>query len=387
MARPVQSVIGRPSCWRSPLKDSLLNTWANCRGWRSKRQLVVFESDDWGATRLRDTSAYESMLRAGMDLSCSRYDRLDCLESRRDLNALFGIIDSHRCRAGRPPVFTFNAAMGNPDFAAIRATDFEKFVHEDLFRTYVRHHGDDLQPVWRDAISKSLIKPQFHAREHLNIGLWLQDLRDDFGDVRLAFDHEYYGQTTVTSSPRQRHYLAAYWPESAEHLEEIQAIADDGLTMFEDLFGFPSRSFVACNYVWPNALEQTLATKGVELIQCQRGQLIPSSDGQNVSVRRCYTGQRNEQNQAYSVRNVKFEPVEDRTADWVGSAMNGISQAFFWGKPAVISTHRINYVGGIDSVHRDNSLRLLNSLLREMLVRWPDIEFVSSDQLFKIVSA
>ena len=195
------------------------------------------------------------------------------------------------------------------------------YSFEDLFQSYERYHGENLRPLWDSAIQAGLIRPQFHGREHLNVGLWLRDLRAGHRETRLAFDHDYYGHTTKTSSVHQTNYLAAFWPESQSHFEEIKGIAVNGLELFEQLFGYRSRSFIACNYVLPEALEPVLRESGVELIQGQRGQLQPSSDGSTVSVRRSYTGQRNRFGQVYSVRNVLFEPFQDPTRDWVASAL------------------------------------------------------------------
>ena len=62
-------------------------------------------------------------------------------------------------------------------------------------------------------------------------------------------------------------------------------------------------------------------------------------------------------------------------------SLKEIQTAFFWQKPAIISTHRINYVGGIDLAHRDRNLKALDLLLKNILKKWPEVEFLSSDQL------
>lgn len=133
-------------------------------------------------------------------------------------------------------------------------------------------------------------------------------------------------------------------------------------------------------------LEAIIAEKGVRLIQGQRGQFQPTHNG-NGSVRRSYTGMRNQNNQIYSVRNVMFEPYINESKDWVASAVKEIGESFAWGKPAIISTHRINYVSGMNQRHRDRTLYLLDDLLRRVLSRWPDIEFMSSDRLLSLIDS
>ena len=112
----------------------------------------------------------------------------------------------------------------------------------------------------------------------------------------------------TAEAPAKKPKKAAFWPESQSHFEQIRKIAEDGLNLFERLFGYRSASLVPCNYVMPADLEAFVGSHGVKLIQGQRGQLRPSTDGATMSTRRGYTGQRNRQGQLYGVRNVKFEP-------------------------------------------------------------------------------
>jgi hypothetical protein len=65
--------------------------------------------------------------------------------------------------------------------------------------------------------------------------------------------------------------------------------------------------------------------------------------------------------------------------------MREIKSAFFWRTPAIISTHRVNYASGMDIKNRDNNLKLLEMLLQNILRTWPDVEFVTSDELISII--
>lgn len=366
----------------SSVKDRTLWLYANLRGWRTRRKLVIFESDDWGAIRMPGRRAYDALLAAGIRVDRSAYDRLDCLERREDLNALFQVLSSHHDAGGRPARFTFNTVMGNPDFDAIRRDCFEHFHHQHMFESYRDYHGDDLEPVWREAIRAQLIQPQFHAREHLNAPLWMRDLKSGLPETQAAFEHRFYGLKTRTSSPYQKNYLAAYWPDSPLHMEQINEIAADGLSMFERTFGYRSSTLVACNYVWPHAIEGRFADLGVKLLQSQRAQIEPQPARQGAThARRHYTGQKSPHGLRYSVRNVLFEPYLDPHRDWCARALEHVGAAFQLGKPAVVCTHRINYVGGMDAVHRDRSLAMLGRFLDGLRRRWPDIEFISSDEL------
>jgi len=63
-----------------------------------------------------------------------------------------------------------------------------------------------------------------------------------------------------------------------------------------------------------------------------------------------------------------------------------IENAFKWKKPAVISSHRLNYIGGLNEKNRVSGLKDLNRLLSEIQKRWPDVEFMTSSQLGDLIS-
>jgi len=71
--------------------------------------------------------------------------------------------------------------------------------------------------------------------------------------------------------------------------------------------------------------------------------------------------------------------------DWIDSCLNDIKIAFRWRKPAIISSHRVNYIGVHDKKNRDNSLLLLRDLLALIKKEWPDCEFYSTDHLEQLM--
>ena len=352
------------------------------RGWRTDRKIVVFESDDWGAIRMPGRQQFESLKKSGIEVGSSPYDRLDSLERKEDLHALLNVLSGHRSSRGEKPIFTMNMVMGNPDFEKIERDDFQRFHHESFIQSYQIYYGESFENDWLSAMNEGLVRQQFHAREHLNSTLWLRDLKAGLEPVRTAFRHRFYGLKAKTSSAWQRHYKAAYCAESPSEVEAIKGIFSNGMAMFETAFGFHSRSFVACNYVLPEELEQHSATEGVQLIQSQRGYVRPDpAKGGQRTVCRPFAGKRNDHGQKFSVRNVLFEPYLAPDEDWAGRAFREVALAFRLRKPAVVCTHRVNYSGHMDLEHRDRSLFQLDCLLRKIIKTWSDVEFLSSDQL------
>ena len=366
-------------------RETFIRNLTNFRGWRTNRRIVVFESDDWGSIRMPSKSAYETLLKKGIRVDQSRYDSLDSLEKEEDLSMLLQVLSDVKAYSGKKPVFTLNTVMTNPDFDRIKSNSFEYFYKESLFDSYRRYYGTDLKGIWTQGIKEGLIYPQFHAREHLNASLWLKDLQNGHRETLDAFNAGFFGLKTKTSSSIQRHYLAAYHAESEKDLQLLGQVSEEGLSLFKDTFGFSSKSFIACNYVWPSVLEARLQTAGVQYLQGQRVQKAPDTKSGKINGIKHFTGQRNSHGQIFLVRNAIFEPYKNKDYDWVRSCLAEISNAFFWGKPAIISSHRINYVSNMDKPHRDRNLRMLTDLLKQAVKRWPEVEFISTEQLGDLI--
>ena len=159
----------------------------------------------------------------------------------------------------------------------------------------------------------------------------------------------------------------------------------DALNSFREIFGFDSRSFIAPNFVWGPSVESAAKAHGVDYIQSGEVQWLPGKSP--LTRRRRFQGQKNSIGQRYLVRNVKFEPSFDLNSDWAGLALRDVDVAFKLRKPAVISTHRVNFMGGLSAPNRDRGLALLKDLLGRVVKRWPDVEFLSAVELGDAMSA
>jgi hypothetical protein len=56
-----------------------------------------------------------------------------------------------------------------------------------------------------------------------------------------------------------------------------------------------------------------------------------------------------------------------------------------YAKPATISMHRLNVIGGLVEENRTCNLALLKQLLKEIVKRWPDVEFMNSAELGQLI--
>jgi hypothetical protein len=367
------------------IKSKIGRNLSNIRGWKTNRKIIVIESDDWGSIRMPDKKTYNKLQNSRISNSLSLYDRLDSLEHREDFQALLSIGSGFKDSRNKPLIFTLNTVMQNPDFPAIKASGFNDFIGVPFFQSYNQYYGEDLKDLWFKGIEENLIKPQFHAREHLNEHLWLKDLKLGNNDTQLGFEHDFFAVKTKTSSTLRNNYLATYFSETEREFERVSSSTKIGLGMFKNIFGYNSETFIASNYCWPKELEKLLNINGVKGIQTQRGNTNTDYKSGETSTKRFYTGQKNITNQTYLVRNVIFEPYSNQNKDWIDSSLKEIKNAFFWKKPAIICMHRINFASEMKINNRDENLRHLKKMISELLKKFPDVEFMSSDQLIKLI--
>ncbi|MCK9412219.1 MAG: hypothetical protein M0Q53_07955 [Prolixibacteraceae bacterium] len=363
---------------------NLRKNLSNVFGWRTKRKIVVIESDDWGSIRTRSKKDYDAMLSKGLELDRSIFTKYDCLESNADLENLFEVLFRHKDFTGRPVVFTPMSIMANPSFEKIKASGFSEYAYEPFTETcksYPNH--DRVHALWQKGIKERLFVPALHGREHLNVSRWMKELRNENEGLRLAFEHQSVGASWYKGC-RLPAYLAAFDPETEVDIQSYTKIIETGAAIFQSTCGYEPRYFIASNSPEPKSLEKVLKMAGVDYLTRYKFQKYPLGNGK-FSYELNWLGKHNKQDQVILTRNCGFEPSDPSNKDWVDACMSEIENAFKWHKPAIVSSHRVNYVGFI---HHDNAafgLKELDRLLTNIINRWPDVEFMQSVELGDLI--
>ncbi len=351
----------------------------NRMGIPMREKLVVIESDDWGSHRLPSTEAYQGLLQQGIRVDRSSYTRFDGLERTEDITLLLEILQKHKGSDGRPAVFTANTVMGNPDFEKIGASGFKEYYHKKLDGVYSELGELSTLELMDQGIEQGLWMPQFHGREHVNVKKWMYSLQQKIEPFYTAFGFGVWGLSSdiVEGSSIQAAFDSLDTKESLDIIKE-------GLLEFNRIFKFNSKSFIANNYIWSSELSAGLLTAGVQHFQGMKYQLLPRLASQEKRKKiRHFSGERNVLGQTYSVRNCHFEPVEK--GHTVEGVLQEVASAFWWNRPVIICTHRINYTSRLAVSKRDENLRNLDLLLTEIVKRWPDVRFVSSAELADVL--
>jgi len=344
--------------------------------------IIVIESDDWGSIRMPSKEVYDLLIKMGIRVDKCHYCKNDSLETESDLNALFEVLSSVKDFRGNFAQITANAVVANPDFEMIKKSNFEKYYYKEISKSYKEFNGcQNSLELLKEGVQSGLLSIQSHGREHLNINRWLSYLRNNSPETMIAFDYGVYGISTTISAEKRKSFLPAFDFETTTEENQVNAIAKDGLKIFNDIFGYKSASFIAPNYVWSESLEHVISNEGVMYIQGNRLHAFKVPEGVKSSQRLRYFGKKNRNGQLDLVRNATFEPSESPDKDWIDSCLNEIKTAFFWKHPVVICSHRVNYMGSLNEKNRNVNLQKLKRLLFEIKKRWPEVEFMSSDQL------
>ena len=373
---------------KSTLKQIFTRNLLNIPGWHTNRKIVVIESDDWGSIRMPSKEVYNQLLKEGYKPDTDPYLKYDSLASEEDLMALFDVLSSVKDKHGNPAVITANCVVANPDFKRIKNSGFRDY-HYELFTETLKsysNHQNSLN-LWKQGMAANIFHPQFHGREHLNVDQWMKGLQEGDKLLHKAFENEMISISSIPSKMRFG-YMEALDFYDLNEKQNKEPIIKDGLHLFEQIFGFKSSTFIANCYIWHNDFEKTLFENGVHFIQGIPVQLQPQLTQNSHLLKRTYhfAGQKNKFGQSYLVRNAHFEPTQFPDGDIVNECLSRIEIAFKWYKPAIISSHRLNFIGTIDAENASRNLKLFQSLLNQIVKTWPDVEFMTSSQLGQIIN-
>ena len=371
-----------------PILSGIISNLKNSIGWKTNRKIVVFSVDDYGNVRLNSAEARKNMDDAGMKIY-SRFDALDTLETTQDLEQLFAVLSSVKDKNGRHAVFTPFALPCNIDFEKMEAEDYQNFYFETLPNTYKKLAIQQPEAytgtwdLWKDGIAKGFLRPQFHGREHLNLSIFNDKLKKRDAQLLTALKNKSYTSISDEAYPTMSSMAELdFWNVTENN--DLKPILKEGLQLFEEVYGYKSIYFTPPVFNIHQSLFQTIKNNGIQFLDLAL--LRNEHQGLNVYKKSFnYIGKKTREGLIIMVRNVVFEPTEDRGIDWVAFTMKQIETAFRWNKPAIISSHRVNFCGHINKDNRQNGLESLQRLLQEIVKKWPDVEFMSADEMALIL--
>ncbi len=370
-----------------PFFPTLSNYIKSIPGFHTTRKIVVLESDDWGSIRMPSINVYNQMVRMGFD-SQNRYNKFDSLATSDDLSKLFEVLSSVKDRSGNFCVMTPMCLVANPDFKKIEDANFHEYYYEPFTVTLKQYPGCERSfELWKEGIASGVFVPQFHGREHLNIVRWIRALKLGDKDTHLAFRYKFWGYLKrLDSYDSGKSYQAAFDIDTTADIDTFNISIMEGLALFTKLLEYRATCFTPPNGPLNFNNEKTTAGNGIKYIQTARVFYHEPIGNGKTRFRLRYLGKRNKYNQIYLIRNCFFEPSEKANFNWIDKCLYEIGVAFKNKQPAIISTHRVNYIGAISPDNRSNGLIQLRGLLGGITKKFSDVEFLTSPQLGDIIT-
>jgi hypothetical protein len=364
----------------SSLKKRLLLDLKNIPGKRIKRKIVVIECDDWGSIRMPSKQVYNKLCEAGIIVNNNHFTRFDTLADKDDLESLFEVLCNVKDLNGQSAVMTPFCNVANPDFEKIRQSGFNEYHYEPFTETLQRYnrHPETFQ-LWQEGIKAGIFVPESHGREHLAVQFWMQKLLEGDKKLHIAFDYEYTSVDIVGIPAVAQQFRPEFYYNSDDQKKFLEHSIKDGIALFEQLFGYKPTAFVPGNGVFHPDLENALSETSVKFLHTGYWEPIYNTDG-SISHSLHSFGQKSKSGLRYYMRNCSFEPTSE-IYHGIELTIKQIEAAFRWHKPAIIGSHRVNFIGGIDKANREKGLKELRILLTKIIENWPDVEFMSTSEL------
>lgn len=352
------------------------------------KKIVIIESDDHGSIRMPNTTVHNKLKSAGFASMDSKYNLYDTLEEREDLEQLFDTLRSVKDVNGRAAVFCPFVNVANPDFEKIKASGYSQYFYEPFTATLERYGRDPkTMEIWRQGMEEGIFMPEYHGREHVSVQPWLQKLQEGNKQLLMAFD---YGFVSVAGVPGIHSYAEEFRPEfyftnDAQKPFLHQSIIE-GVQLFEKLFGYTPSSFMPSNSVFHPDFEGTVYKAGIPLLNVWHKSLRPAAGGALAFSN--YTNKQKIKKGVlnYYIRNCGFEPTDEKYTS-PAITLKQVEAAFRLGKAAIICTHRANFTGALHAGNRKKGLEQLGLLLKEIIKRWPDTEFMSTKDFTQLLLA
>lgn len=351
------------------MRRLLSNIQTNFGGVKTPK-VLIFQSDDWGFSRTNHNDDSIAFLKS-INLQNLPYNSIDGLENVDDLKNLQSLLESYKDQNGIKPIFTLNYVTSNPDFQRIEENNFSNYYRIPIATS--NNHAD-LKEFWSS--SYEVFDIQHHGLDHLNVSEWMNQLRSK--SIYLnGFKHK----LIEFNNPKvDNNKMVALRGMGIQESKEYFKL---GIDTFIDFFSVEPISFIPPNY-WLdtrllNTIEQTnfLSMQGMKYRFSARNKSYQKIKRKN--------GYSEGQSKLISlVRNIQLEPTlqpNKSVEEIVKSAIESLRVAYYFGQPAIVDTHRINYTSRNLKSNKERGLEVLDLFLKETLRLFPEVQFWSTKQI------
>lgn len=301
--------------------------------WRAVRA-VAFESDDWGLSGFVPAAeAWDGLPQ--QELSPGPFPPVywnSTLEDSATVAALAGVLGAHRGRDGLPAVLQPNYVM------SALAWEDGQWRRHDLPHLPLAYRRPGLWTAVGEAVDAGVWQAEYHAAWHYDP----QRRRDAVAAGGVAALAASRGVMLFPGSEEAREL--GPWRPTAELAAEL----DEGLRIFNGVFGRAPGSLIAPDYTWDGRCESLWESRGLTVIQAKREQRHPrlprGPAGRVLKVVERQWARAAHPARTYLERNCRLEPVQAPDPAAVAkTCLEDTRRAWARGEPAIVETHRVNF--------------------------------------------
>ncbi len=329
----------------------LFSLWKYWKEFFFIENILVIEVDDWGRQGIPEGEI-----------------------TLEELGALFQTLLRYRDKHGRHPVITANFVMTNPNYKKIAENDFTTYYYLPI------NEGLDLDLLnqYKEGIKLGIFWPQYHGRDHINSDLWLKDLKRRFKTSAEGFEEK----AILPLGKDEKRYIgeygdASFFPQKPLPEEKQMDKIEKGLEIFASTFGYRPKSTIAPYNLFDEITEKCWSEKGIQYIQGGNRQRLGFKKGKYVKAkekRHILLGKRNRFGGLYLKRDIGFPPSKD-----LDRILKKIALLFKTGRLVTLYNHSYDYK------NQTGQLERLDSLLSWLQNRYPEMVYLTSDQLGSVI--
>lgn len=313
--------------------------------WREpvlRHPVLVIESDDWGVGPPEQAGA---------------------------LRELAGILCRHRDCEGRPALMTLALVLARAEPESLLGAHRRRELDHPEFAEVLR--------AIEAGERQGCFALQLHGHEHY----WPQALLAAAAEdpaVRAWVADPAAPTEDLPSALQSRWTDATRLPSAALAEAEVDAAVDAEVAAYRRILGRGPEVVVPPTFLWTARVEQAWAKAGIHTVVTP-GERLAARDAAGRPAGawgRVRNAERGAGGVRYLVRDVYFEPAFGHRAERL---LAGVAARRAQGRPALVETHRCNFIGEPLSAARH--LEELDSALGQALARHPDLRFLDTATL------
>jgi hypothetical protein len=300
-----------------------------------------------------------------------------------DLSHLFDILSGVKDINGNSAVITPLTVVTQPDLRKIKDSGYHEYAYVDFIKGIEEIYGKRSADLWKEGVDSGLLAPEYHGRDHINIPVWLELCRNN-NDVRNLADHGVIAipYNTEIKSVSVKGSAAYYFCDKKDFQMKLESL-EEGIRIFENLFNKKPISFTPPGGGYGTPYESMLYREGIRAVQIGKYHKFIRKDF-TIKRKIAFLGRKSDSGIIYTPRNCTFEPHSKMKSDWIDTCLKDIQDCFSSEKPAIISSHRINFVNS-KSEYNGFGTHKLGQLLRSIISKFDNIEFMSTKQLIELM--